>query len=317
MITRFSLLLSLAAVLALPASPRASSEDTLTEAEIDRALDSIQGTLKWKSGRIDLPGGIAGLDLPEGYRYLDPDGAQTVLEMLWGNPDGEGTLGMIFAPGQSPMSDSSWGVVLNYSDEGHIDDKDAAETDFDELLASMQSSTEETNKERAKAGFETVKLVGWADAPHYDGSEKILYWAKELAFGEADHKTLNYFVRILGREGVLAMNAVSGMDQLPKVREGMATLHRVASFKEGYRYADFNSSTDRVSNLGIAALVGGGVAVAAKSGLLKGLLVGLLAMKKVLVVGVLGLGAGIKAWWDKSRKAKEERDNPFGKDNQA
>lgn len=305
-----SLRILLAATAALAIS--ASAQDTLSEAELNRLRDSVQNTLSWKTGHIALPGGKAALDLPEGYRYLDPDDARTVLENLWGNPDGQGTLGMIFAPGQTPTGDSSWGVVVGYDDEGHVDDEDAAEIDYDELLESMKKESQESNAERVAAGYGAVTLEGWAEKPHYDEVEKKLWWAKTLAFSGHDEKTLNYYVRILGREGVLELNAVAGLPQLATVHDGMASLNKVASFTEGNRYADFNEDTDKLSSLGVAALVGGGVAAAAKTGLLKGFFVALLAMKKFVVVGVLAAFAGLKAWWDSRRKAKEEREARFG-----
>jgi len=289
-----------------------SAQDTLSEADITRLRDSVQNSLSWQTGHIALPGGKTALDLPEGYRYIGPDDTRTVLENLWGNPNGEGTLGMIFAPGQTPNGDSSWGVVVQYDDGGHIKDEDAAETDYDELLKDMQKTSEEENAERIKAGAPTVKLEGWAEKPHYDQAEKKLWWAKILDFQGNDEKTLNYYVRILGREGVLELNAVAAMPQLATVRDGMTKLNTVASFTEGNRYADFNEDTDKLSKLGIAALVGGGVAVAAKTGLLKGLFVALLAMKKVLAVGVVAAFAGIKAWWSNRQKAKEARESRFG-----
>lgn len=290
----------------------ASAQDTLSEAELNRLRDSVEKSLSWKTGHIELPGGKAALDLPEGYRYLDPENTQIVLENLWGNPNGEGTLGMIFAPGQTPDGDSSWGVVVGYDDEGHVDDKDAAEIDYDELLENMKKESQESNAERTAAGYGAVTLEGWAEKPHYDANEKKLWWAKTLVFGDHKEKTLNYYVRILGREGVLELNAVSGLPQLATVHAGMASLNKVASFTEGNRYADFNEDTDKLSSLGIAALVGGGVAAAAKTGLLKGLFVALLAMKKFVVVGLLAAFAGLKAWWDSRRKAKEERESRFG-----
>ena len=53
--------------------------------------------------------------------------------------------------------------------------------------------------------------------------------------------TLNYDVRVLGREGVLSMNAVAGMDLLEQIRSEMRPLIEVAEFNEGYRYAEFDS----------------------------------------------------------------------------
>ena len=83
--------------------------------------------------------------------------------------------------------------------------------------------------------------------------------------------------------------AVAGMNQLPQVRQDMKPLIQVAEFNEGYRYADFNSKTDRVAEYGLAALIAGGIA--AKTGLLAKLFAVLLAAKKVIIAAFIAIGA--------------------------
>ena len=70
------------------------------------------------------------------------------------------------------------------------------------MLKDMKEGTEDHNDARKEAGFEAVHLIGWAEKPHYDASAKKLYWAKELNFEGSSAHTLNYDVRVLGREGV-------------------------------------------------------------------------------------------------------------------
>lgn len=291
-------ILALAALVLPAAADSASTSDSLAFA---RYADSIEQELHWQTGRIELPGGKARITLPEGYRYLPPEDAEIVLTRLWSNPSGAGTLGMVFGPGQRPSAEESWGVVVSYDDDGHVDDEDAAEIDYEELLEGMKQSTEESNKAREEAGFGAVHLLGWAEKPHYDAEAKKIYWAKLLEFEGSSSRTLNYYVRVLGREGVLNLNAVSGMGMLPQVRTGMAALQSAAEFTPGNRYADFDKRTDRMSKLGIAALVGGGLGVAAKAGVFKWLLAALFAMKKFVIVGVVAIGGAIGAWWKKSR----------------
>jgi uncharacterized membrane-anchored protein len=295
-------------VVAAIASADSQSFDTAARAA---ALLEKEASLRWRTGTVDLPGGVARLDLPDGFRYLDPADSKTVLEDLWGNPDGEGTLGMVFGPGMAPRGDSSWGVVLTYEEDGHVDDKDAESIDYSKLLDDMRKRTEEGNAERNKQGFPPVHLVGWAERPTYARSARKLYWAKEIDFGSPRH-TLNYNVRVLGRVGVLNLNAVSSMDMLGVVQSGMRRLLPAASFTPGNAYSDFDSGKDKMAKFGIAALVAGGAAVAAKAGLFKGLLALLIAAKKLIVVGVLALVAAVRAWFAR-RKAKEEA-RRFGQD---
>ena len=119
-----------------------------------------------------------------------------------------------------------------------------------------------------------------------------MYWAKEIRFGGAPVTTLNYNIRVLGRGGVLVLNAVAPMSSLPEIEEQVPALVRMADFDSGKRYADFNGSTDKVAAYGLAALVAGGIA--AKAGLFKLLWVGLLAFKKLIIVGLIAVSGFFK-----------------------
>jgi len=252
--------------------------------------EAFVASLNPRAGLIELPNGVAQLDVPEGFRYIDPDAAQRFLEEGWGNPDGSGTLGMLLPSDSSVFDGEGWGVVITYQEDGYVEDSDAAEIDYDELLASMQEGSEEVNRERVKQGYDPVVLVGWAKAPSYDAQAKKLYWAKELQFGaDRSDNTLNYNVRILGRKGVLVLNAVAAMSQLPKIEERMQQVLAFSEFKEGYRYSDYDSGVDKVAAYGIAALIGG--KVAAKVGLLAKLGAVLLASKKLVIVALVAIGS--------------------------
>ena len=248
-------------------------------------------TFRYRSGDIVLPNNVATLHLAERYRYLDPSETNKLL-MAWGNESDPSTQGAIVALDVDPMTDAGWAVILTYEKEGHIDDSDAAKMDYDDMLKDMKEGTEDNNAARKEAGFGAVHLIGWAERPHYDAAMKKLYWAKELQFEGASARTLNYDVRVLGREGVLSMNAVSIMPQIEQIRADMKPLIEVAEFNPGYRYAEFNSKTDRLAEYGLGALIAGGVA--AKLGLFAKLGALLLAFKKVLIVALIAIGGFLK-----------------------
>jgi len=273
------------------------------DGQAQMTADQFVASLKFQSGKIDLPNGIATLDLPPSFRYLNPEDSGRVLVDAWGNPPGGTTLGMIFPADVSPLSQSGWGIVITYDEDGHVSDEEADTIDYDEMLKDMQSSMEEANVERKKEGYEPVSLVGWAEAPSYDKANHKLYWAKELAFGDAQQHTLNYNIRVLGRQGVLVLNAVAGMDQISTIKAEMPNVLSATNFKAGNNYADFNSSTDKVATYGIAALVAGGVA--AKMGLFAKLFALLIAFKKVILFGLIALGVGIKKFL--GMRKKEEK----------
>jgi uncharacterized membrane-anchored protein len=222
-----------------------------------------------------------------------------VLADLWGNPpeQSSGTLGMLVPKNVDLLSESSWAVVITYDEDGHVKDDDAEKINYTDLLKQMQDSTRQASAERQKKGYESIELVGWAAPPKYDHEGKKLYWAKELAFGAEPEHTLNYNIRILGRKGVLVLNAVAARKDMPLIEAATPDLLAAVSFDKGNRYEDFDKSTDKMATYGLAALVAGGVA--AKMGLFKGLWIGILAFKKFIIAGVIGLVALVKRFFSK------------------
>lgn len=261
---------------------------TAIASEGKMTAEEFESQLNYKQGKISLPGGRATLDVPQNFRYLEPNDASKILEIAWGNPPGTKTLGMLFPSDTSPLSPNGWGIVIQYDHDGHISDSDAQEIDYNELLENMQEETRDASKQRVQQGYEAIDLVGWAEPPSYSTSTHKMYWAKELQFGGTGENTLNYNIRVLGREGVLVLNAVAGMSQLSQIKREMDDVLSFSNFNKGHRYEDFNASTDKVATYGLAALVGG--AVAAKTGLLAKLIALLVAGKKFILIALVALG---------------------------
>jgi uncharacterized membrane-anchored protein len=159
----------------------------------------------------------------------------------------------------------------------------------------MKAGVAESNKLRQEKGYPTVDLLGWAAPPHYDAESHKLYWAKKLKFEGEEGETLNYSIRMLGRKGVLELNAIASVDQFSQIDAQTPQILGMVDFKEGSRYADFDPKVDKVAEYGIATLVAGGaLALAAKAGFFKVLLVGLLAAKKFVIIGVIAAVAAVK-----------------------
>ncbi|HEU6447967.1 MAG TPA: DUF2167 domain-containing protein [Verrucomicrobiae bacterium] len=286
--TKSSLLL-LTLFLAAIFSLRAQDDTNALPPKVVALLKS----LKYRQGEIDLHNGLATLMVPTNFNYLGPDDAEKVLVNLWGNPpDEQKPLGLLIPAGLTPLDTNCWVVTIDYSEDGYVKDDDASKINYDDLLKKMQKGVTEANKERKKEGYPTVELLGWAAPPHYDSATHKLYWAKKLKFEGEDGETLNYNIRILGRKGVLELNAVAGINQLEMIDGETPEILGMVDFKEGSRYADFDPKVDKVAKYGIATLVAGGaLAAAAKLGLLKGLWVFVLAAKKFIIIGIAAIAA--------------------------
>ena len=253
--------------------------------------EQLEAQLRYQTGRVAVNKGLATLDLSSDFRYLDPRQTDLVLR-AWGNPPGTETLGMLVPASVGVFTRDGWGVIITYDEDGYVKDDDAAKIDYADLLRKMQQATREANAKRAKAGYATVELVGWAEPPRYDSAAHKLYWAKDLKFGDESTHTLNYNVRVLGRRGVLVLNAVATMGQIASVKRNMAKVIGFVDFNEGHRYADFVPGSDKVAEYGIAALIAGGIA--AKAGLFKVLLGALIALKKFILVALAAAAAYLR-----------------------
>lgn len=268
--------------------PLAHAEAPSAEPPAEEGMSEEQfvASLNFRKGVVTVGDGLATLRLPPQLVFLDSEDSRRVLEDAWGNPPAdEPPLGMILPAGISPLAEESWAVTVEFERSGYVTDEDAAEIDFDDMLKDMQSDTREHNAWREENGYEPIELIGWAATPRYDSQGKKLYWAKQLQFGDADVQTLNYNIRVLGRNGVLVLNFIANMDQLPEIERNVPSVLEMTDFNPGHRYAEFDPDIDEVAAYGIGALIAG--KVAAKTGLLAMLL---LLLKKFWIIPVLAFG---------------------------
>ncbi len=259
--------------------------------------EQFEQSLHFQTGEIKLKDGLATLRLPPEFRYLNPADTERVLTQAWGNPKGDGTLGMIVPSDTSPVANDAWAVIVSFEEDGYVPDQDADTIKYDELLKKMQEDGKASNEARAKDGFDPIELIGWAEPPRYDKSAHKMYWAKELKVGNAEQHTLNYNIRVLGRRGVLVLNAVAGMEQLDLIRQRTPGILAATDFNPGHSYGDFNASTDKLAAYGLAALVAGGIA--AKTGLLAKLIGLLIVGKKIIALGVVAAIAAFRKFFQR------------------
>jgi uncharacterized membrane-anchored protein len=278
------------------ARPEATADH---KAEIAKMV-ALRDSLKPLHGQVMIPDAKVTLDLGPKYYFLDAKDAQRVLTEGWGNPPAsvEGVLGMIFPEGTTFLGDG-WGAVVTYEGTFYVKDSDAKTADYNKLMRDMKGADDESNAARKKAGYEPSTLFGWAEPPSYDSTRHDLIWARDIQFGDQADHALNYDIRHLGRSGVLSLNIVSSMSQLPQIKAAAHDLAQTAEFNAGARYADYQKG-DKQAGYGLAGLVaaGAGLAVASKTGLLAA---ALLFLKKGIVL-IIAAATGGAAWFRKMFK---------------
>lgn len=265
------------------AKPFAEMFPEYANAFSQEALDLV-APLDFQQGVISIGNDLAQVTVPEGYYFLAPESANHVLTTIWGNPPGDGILGMIFPADITPLHDDGWGLSLHFEDIGYVSDEDAEGYDYNALLTQMRRDMVDANEWRVDNGYPSVHMVGWAEPPRYDKSRRALYWAEELRFDDSDENTLNFNIRLLGRRGVLVQSFIAQISELPRVKADLPEVLAMTTFAEGNRYADFSPGLDTVAAVGIGGLIAG--KAAAKTGLL---VVALLFLKKAWFLLLLPL----------------------------
>ncbi len=263
-------------------------------------VDSVNKAMKYETGHVTLKQGNAELNIPAGFKFLNAEQSQFVMNKIYNNPPDNGILGMIMPEANTPFTDSSYFFTVEYDDMGYVKDNDAKDIDYAQKLKDMQDAEPEDNKKRAEQGFVPVHMVGWAKQPFYDDKQKVLHWAKEAHFGNDSGNTLNYEVRVLGRKGVLSLTAIAEVEQLPLVEKDIDKVLGMASFTAGNRYADYNSSTDKIAAYTVGSLVAGTILTKI------GFWAILAKFAKLIIAGIVAAFYGIRKWLTgKGRKGSE------------
>jgi uncharacterized membrane-anchored protein len=242
-----------------------------------------------QKGPRDIPLGDQGrLRLPDGYGFIPRTEAQALMEAQ-GNQVGQGFHGIV-------VGDKLNGFVsVRFDASGYVKDEDAKDWNADELLQNLKDGTEATNERRRQLGVPEVTVVGWVEVPRYDVATHRLEWsaaARDKSSRDGEDDGVNYNTYVLGREGYFSMNLVTSLASIDKEKPAARELLAALDFNDGKRYGDFNQSTDKVAEYGLAALVGG--IAAKKLGLLATLGVFLAKFWKIGALALVGLGASAR-----------------------
>jgi uncharacterized membrane-anchored protein len=261
----------------------------------DQPDSAPKQTIQWQDGpTVGKLGSLGQINVPAGYRFSGAEGTRKFLELTH-NPPGGAELGVLVPVlEQNENTNNFWFVIFEFHEIGYVKDDDRDKLDAEGLLKSIQSNTEEANKERARRRWGAYHIEGWYKPPYYDISTKNLTWATRGYSESRDPKgnaqkddSVNYSVRILGRRGTMDADLVLGTEAVVTALPRFNEVLKGFSFQPGHTYAEFRAG-DKVAKYGLAALVAGGAtALAAKTGLLA-------KLWKLIVALVLGLIAMLK-----------------------
>lgn len=273
-------------------------ERELTEEEASkRYMDAIE-QLDWKrSGEGDI-GQWAKIEIPDSYRFSGAEGARNLL-LLWGNPPGSQSIGVLSNDG------ADWGIFFNFENEGYVKDDDKDDLDPVKMLKAMKEGEDEENNQRRAEGYPGLTIAGWAQEPFYNEQTNNLQWGIKLQV-EGGGTSVNYKTKLLGREGVMNATLICDESAVDSLIPTYNSILEGFSYNDGKSYADYKEG-DKIAKYGLTALVvGGGAAVAAKLGLFAVLGKFFAKAGKLVIVGVIAVGVGIKKFFSRGSGRVEE-----------
>jgi uncharacterized membrane-anchored protein len=228
-----------------------SSQGTPSPNAVRDNPSAIDSRIEWGPSRIALRD-QATLTLPPGYGFLPQAPAQELWKQ-WGHITSDDIVGLIV-----PSGGERWLIAVAYVPAGYVRDDDASTWNADELLNTIREATNRDNERRKQLGRPELEVEGWVEKPHYDPTARRLIWSISVRNkGASPNSAVNYQMAALGRQGYLSMTMVTQLNDIAAQKGIAATLLSDVQFNSGKRYSDFNPSTDRVAEYGLAALVAG------------------------------------------------------------
>lgn len=233
--------------------------------------------------------------LPAGYQFIPQPEAGRILRAN-GSGESQDTLGLI-----TPAGEANWWVLLQYIPAGFVKDEDAKDWKADELLTSIKEGTEAANVQRVERGFEPLEVTGWIEKPAYFEQSRQLIWSALVRHKGRDdtNGSVNYNTYALGRDGYFSLNLIASEASIAGDKANARTLLAAIAYLPGKAYSDYNASTDRLAEYGLAALIGG--VAAKKLGLLALGAAFVLKFAKIIGLAVIGLGAGFARFFRRKK----------------
>ena len=246
---------------------------------------------------IDL-GEEGTLNLPKGMRFIAKDDANTLMKIM-GNPQNPQRYGIILPEAE----EISYWFDVSYVDSGYIKDDDAKDWDIEKMMDSLREGIDQQNKISQSKSLSEMKVIDWIEQPTYDATQHRLVWSVDLRDRlsySARKIWLNYNTFSLGRKGFISLTLITDSQHMAQYQPMAKDLLASIKFKEGLRYADFDASTDKVAEYGLAALVGG--VAAKKLGLFAMLGVLFAKFGKFIVLGGIAVLALFKKFFKRDKQ---------------
>ncbi|MBC7980140.1 MAG: DUF2167 domain-containing protein [Armatimonadetes bacterium] len=249
-----------------------------TEESAQKSFDDFINSLSWQKDGIAQLGSRAQILVPDGYRFTGSGDTSKLME-YYGNLSNGSELGYIAPIGME------WFAVFQFEEVGYVKDDEKDKLDADKILKDLQEGQQAANNELIRLNRPTLTVNGWHTKPFYNTKTNNLEWAIRLS--SSGGEILNYKTKLLGRHGVMDVVLVCSEEQLASVVPQYQELLEGFSYKKEESYAAYTKG-DKIAEYGLIGLIsGGGLLLAAKTGLLA-------KLWKPIAIGLVAIGAFLK-----------------------
>lgn len=196
----------------------------------------------------------ASFELPKDYLFVPDRAARVLLTEIDGARPSSEVMGLIFS-----KKEELGYILFEYYPAGYVDADKIGSVDLTAVLGQVKQRTEAHNSERLDSGNPAIRVTDWLEKPAYDPTLNRLTWSIVIEDQQASANGLgvNADTVLLGRNGYFRLLLVTNADSFEARRPEIVALLSDFRFTEGNRYGDFDSTTDRVANCDLEAVLGG------------------------------------------------------------
>jgi len=199
----------------------------------------------------------ATIDLIYGQAFIPEEVAVGLFDILGNKIDGLAGIILPGIPGEEEPDDN-WGfIAIEIVDNGHISDDDANNIDLSGILDNI--------KENIKPEANTT-VLDWISKPIYESNTHVFSWSYSYVKSPDSYFDMHQ-AYVLGRTGLIGFTYISDSEERTLREPLVSNMIQSIKYNDGSRYEDYIEGSDKLSSLGLAGLVAGGV-VAKKLGLL-------------------------------------------------
>ena len=150
-----------------------------------------------------------------------------------------------------PAADTS--LYYSFIESGYLTTTDWDEyIDKNELLKEIKKNTERDNKIK-KSGYPNLYVDGWKQEPILDKSNSVVYWAIS-AHTDKGEKIVNAKAIKLARKGFTTILWMGSDKKYISAKNSLQPALNSYQYNDGYTYADYKPSIDKLAPIGIGAL---------------------------------------------------------------